>query len=647
MMAVNTPENLRMLADQNLERRGRDTYVCPVCGSGNGSNHSAAFTVYNDGHWCCYACGNHGDIFDLYGVLNGIENYREQVDGVNSLFLGHSDAPSTTRIPRRKPVADTRTSYQKARDHEAGKLRAWQNAYAGSAGEKYAIERGIAGYPCRFGYDARRQRLIIPWPGNSWYHIDRDITDQHAHKYEKPRRDDVGAQPPFGETALDSDCFVVVEGALDAYALMSVGVEDVFALCGTALGSLRDLLVRERRRHGILLMLDNDEAGHAASERLVAELRGFEQEVTCFEWNEDDPKDADEAVREGMGPDLSKRVMAKMSELGEGLKANVVSSSMTLHDAAEVAEGIFLGLDAETPIPTGFRNFDELLGGGLMRGLYIIGATSSFGKTTFSEQVAAHIASSGHPTLFVTIEQSAQEIVAKSLSRRTHDDANSIRGGISAQEMLLSSYQAKMSDEQAVALREAVKGYVEQVAPNMRILEGVRKPTVADVRRAADEMLKKFHTAPVIFIDYLQLLSPANDRMTDKQAVDDNVTALRQLARDLKTPVWCVATLNRESYSGPVDFDSYKESGSIEYGADCLIGLQPAGIADEVAAVKTVLEKKLKGNAFVAKAKRDNPRQVELTLLKSRHTPPTGNDHGIPFSYYPRTNYFIETGSYR
>lgn len=160
-------------------------------------------------------------------------------------------------------------------------------------------------------------------------------------------------------------------------------------------------------------------------------------------------------------------------------------------------------------------------------------------------------------------------------------------------------------------------------------------------------MRSEFGAAPVVIIDYLQLLAARDEHMTDKQAVDDNVTALRQFARDLKTPVWCVATLNRESYSGPIEFESFKESGAVEYGADVLLGLQPQGIAEAVAEAKNSTDKRLKGNAYVDKAKRANPRAVEVTVLKNRNGETTGNAKGIPFSYYPRTNLFIETGDFR
>ena len=45
-------------------------YVCPFCGSGTGTNHTAAFSINRDGqHYKCFACGEYGDIFDLISKI--------------------------------------------------------------------------------------------------------------------------------------------------------------------------------------------------------------------------------------------------------------------------------------------------------------------------------------------------------------------------------------------------------------------------------------------------------------------------------------------------------------------------------------------------------------------------------------------------
>ena len=69
----------------------------------------------------------------------------------------------------------------------------------------------------------------------------------------------------------------------------------------------------------------------------------------------------------------------------------------------------------ENTLKTGYKNIDAITN--LFPGLYVIGAISSLGKTTFVQQMADQIAMENHPILFFSLEQSIIELVSKSLSR--------------------------------------------------------------------------------------------------------------------------------------------------------------------------------------------------------------------------------------
>ena len=70
---------------------------------------------------------------------------------------------------------------------------------------------------------------------------------------------------------------------------------------------------------------------------------------------------------------------------------------------------------------TKFKELDQKLSGGLKNGLYVFGAISSLGKTTFVLQLADNIASQGHKAIIFSLEQSRFELVSKSLSRLTYE----------------------------------------------------------------------------------------------------------------------------------------------------------------------------------------------------------------------------------
>lgn len=643
---IKTADNLRAYVERITERRGRNNYVCPLCGSGDGPRKTAAFNVTGS-KWKCFSCQEGGDILDLIGKVEGIEGYTKRLRRAAEV-LGIDTRAGCIRVTPERLATPSKIE-RAATDYDAG--RATERAYIESCKRNighaadYLAQRGYTIEQARdlgFGYDPARRRLVVPWAGSDYYHIDRDITGAQARKYEYPKADEVGPMPLFNPGALDEPAFVVVEGPLDAWAVMRCGRAAAVALGGTG---HRQLVAELQVRHYqgcVVLMLDNDRAGKAAQDKLAKALEDAGIAHLSVAYPEDWPyKDVDEYVR-GDPEEAVKWIGSIIGDATEEARNADRNPNMMLHDPADVAARIYLGEDADAPIPTGLKSLDRLVGGGLMRGLYVIGATSSFGKTTITLQIADAVAAQGHPVLFVTIEQSAQEIVTKSLSRLTHDTRNWAGWGLTSQEITASTARKSWGQDKWEALASAAEAYSATIAPTLRILEGVRRPSVADVRAAAEAMTAEFGQAPVIFVDYLQLLASKSERDNDKAAVDYNVTALRQFARDLKTPVWCVATLNRESYSGPVDFDSYKESGSIEYGADYLFGLQPRGIAAEVESVKSAVEKKLRGNAFVAMAKRDDPRKVELTILKNRQGMTTGTAEGIPLTYWPRTNIFTE-----
>ena len=255
--------------------------------------------------------------------------------------------------------------------------------------------------------------------------------------------------------------------------------------------------------------------------------------------------------------------------------------------------------------------------------------------------------------LFVTIEQSAEEIVAKSVSRLmgAQTRAHGQRIMASAQALMSRAERDRWireDREKAEALRTACRRYNDMTkradgVRALQIMEATQQPTVADVRAAAEWIERCDGQAPVIFIDYLQLLAApeGHDRDSDKQIVDHNIMALRQAARDLDTCVFVISSLNRSSYSGSISLESFKESGAIEYGTDVLLGLQPADLArdleEETNEAKARKKAKRALNDFKASARRE----CELVVLKNRNAGLPR--YGVRLAYETICNTFEET----
>lgn len=294
--------------------------------------------------------------------------------------------------------------------------------------------------------------------------------------------------------------------------------------------------------------------------------------------------------------------------------------SMGVYDVMDVAIELAAGEADRERVPTGLQALDDAIGGGLPTGgLTVLGATSSTGKTTLALQVADEIARRGRPVLFVTVEQGRHELVAKSISRLMRQIPTKNGGYYVAGASDLQSAKAREAwgAPMHAAFSTACGSYSASIAPNMKFMELAEQPTTEQIRQAAEVLREHRGVAPCVIIDYLQLLAPASDRMTERQAVDHNVMDLRHLARDLQTCVFVISSLNRASYSEGVTQEAFKESGAIEYGSDLLLGMQPRGLTERL---ESVPESKQKREA--RKAEREFKgmanREVEVRVLKNR-----------------------------
>jgi replicative DNA helicase len=229
--------------------------------------------------------------------------------------------------------------------------------------------------------------------------------------------------------------------------------------------------------------------------------------------------------------------------------------------AARRADGRdWLGLDS------GFKHLNEVLNG-LTEGVFIAAGGPSTGKTTLVKQIADHVAEVEKvPVLFWSFEQSAEELRIKSLARRASVDSRVIRKGRT---------DRKIWENVMMAAGEYCKG----PGGTLTIIEAGRYDTVEKIRAAA--LIAKHRAGgdkPVlIVIDYLQIMPTPEDVHLDgiKDKVDWNLSELRRLSRDLKSPVLVISSENRAGYGDnkKPTLTALKESGGIEYSADVVMCL--------------------------------------------------------------------------
>lgn len=315
--------------------------------------------------------------------------------------------------------------------------------------------------------------------------------------------------------------------------------------------------------------------------------------------------------------------------------------------AAETAAARAVNFFAETEnvkpfSPTGFSALDAILDGGLYSGLYIVGAISSLGKTTFILQIADYVAAQGQDVLYFSLEMSANEIMSKSFSRLTHEAAEK-KGkpelARPVRDILTGSRRQKLSVEQNTAIFAAVDEYSKS-AEHLHIIESVGTKTAEDIRKDVERHHKFTGHWPLVIVDYLQILKAADPHMTDKQATDAAVLTLKQISRDYDIPVFCISSFNRDNYFSPVTMAAFKESGAVEYSADVLIGLQYFGmdIKKEEGEKSEKRRRRLDAlrEARKADSKEGRPVYIQARVLKNRN----GTKDDCVFRYFNRYNHY-------
>ena len=271
---------------------------------------------------------------------------------------------------------------------------------------------------------------------------------------------------------------------------------------------------------------------------------------------------------------------------------------------------------------TGFENMDNLMK--LYPGLYVLGAISSLGKTTFACQLADQLARAGEHVLYFSLEQSRYELVTKGLSRLTAQI--NMNHALSALEIR----EGKQSAELEQAKAEYIKFANHEV-----IYECGFDTTIETILNLVKNYIEDNKVRPVVIVDYLQIIRPIDSRVSTKDAVDSHVRAFKKLQVENDLVVLLISSLNRSNYLTPVDFEAFKESGGIEYTSDVLWGLQLSVMNDEIFDKDKGLKSK---REKVREAKKATPRQVELVCLKNRYGV---SSYTCKFNYYAQYDYFV------
>lgn len=642
----------------------RGFYFCPLCGSGKGSKGTAAFSIDKDGiHGKCFSCGFYGDIFDLQAARTGtelqeatramIEKYEPGTAhrtsaAENFRSVSPSTKPATAPAPvEAPPKADF--SGEAARAHEE---------LSGSSGEKYLQERGFTAQTMerfKLGFEQNHYfagrgnypAIVIPYDPTGHYIAWRAITEKH---FDKPNTDKAGEEPVFNAGALYSGSPVfVVESQLCAISIEQEGGRAV-AIGGKGARKLIKQLEKKAPAGLLILSLDNDEPGQAGQRELAAMLE--EKGFTFIEANiAGTAKDPNELLQHGKPGELRQSIESALRSVDEAREKEERERLEQYQgkSASGAIDGFFDEIERSKSSPaieTGLRGLDSLLDGGLYPGLYIIGAITSLGKTTFTLQVADNIAAAGHDVLFFSLEMAQRELIAKSLSRLTFElSGRSSSMGKTTLGILSGKRWSNYQESEIKLIAEAADRYRKTSGARIWFHEGVGNIGVEQIREAVEAHIRTTGRNPVVVIDYLQILAPADMRASDKQNTDKAVLELKRLSRDKGIPVFGISSLNRDNYLNPINNAAFKESGAIEYSSDVLIGLQFFGMDYQEGEADKAREKRIR-ELIKTQQNRGNQggaEEIELKILKFRNG---RKGTSLRLDYYPFFNFYQEKSDF-
>ena len=621
-----------------LTKSPKGKYICPYCGSGTGHNATGALKVYKTNTWTCHACNKSGDVIDLYRQETGadfntaLSLLAEEAGITIDQYTPTSAKEDFKEMENKTPAAENTTPADFMPYYKSCLARIEEPAAV-----KYINGRGISietVKPFFIGYDPQADpanapaamgnekkphpcpRLIIPTSKS--HYIGRSIDPKTPAAFKK--MNPAGTSPDiFNKKILYAQNVqevFITEGVFDALSIIEVGAAAIALNSTSNAGKLIETLKQNPTAATLILCLDNDGAGKKAAEELKEGLTRLNishiAADICGQYK--DPNEALTGNKEGFIKaieDAKRRTAGKPDNT-----ANYIDCFMS-----EEIEKF------KTERKTGFSNLDRETGG-LYAGLYILAAVSSLGKTSFALQLADQLAEAGNDVIFFSLEQSRLEMVSKSLARRT------AQKDITKAVTSLSIRKGYLPEQVTTAAKE----YKEAVKDRISIIEGNFSCNSSFIGDYVRQYIRRNNTRPIVFIDYLQILQPADDtrRQTIRETVDTATTELKRLSREQGLTIIAISSVNRANYLQQIDFESLKETGGIEYTADVVWGLQLQCLKDDIFSKEGKLKEK---REKVRKAKAENPRKLHLLCLKNRYGKSTFDCY---FNYYPANDLFTE-----
>jgi len=573
---------------------------CPIC------NHNDCFRVFSDTNsWNCFSNDHQTDGGDIYEFIKEYENvdFKEALQMLNE-YNGNKVSKKSQNNNIISMQKD-KLQGEKAKENLNELVEIW---FSNITKTNYFSQRGISSdliFKYKLGYDHKYNAVTLPcFNKGKVQSVVKRIVEPKTHKYHNE-----GKTNFFNVDILNSNqkFIFVTEGIFDALSIEEVLGTPAIALNSTSNSKkfIKYLQENNIKDKYFIFIGDNDDAGKKSMDY-------FSKQPNFNSYQLKEHNDVNDYLQ-------NKQNNLLKTELEEK-KNSILNKNFNIEYMTDFYDNIVKKVEGGNQIiSTGFNNMDEILLGGLMQGIYVLGAISSLGKTTFTLQMADQIASNGNDVLFFSLEQTKTELISKSISRKIYEQNNNKI--INTMNMMTGN----INDVQKKLIKESIDNYGNNIAKNMSIIRKAR--SVKQIRKKVKEVIDLRGGKPVVVIDFLQRLEFPKNIKNYREAVDFNLSYLKELSDDFEIPIIIISSFNRNNYNQEVSFNSFKESGGIEYTADVVIGLQLTKMHNE----DTFDHKNIEA------WKAEYPRKIQAVILKYRNGPVMTRAN---FNYFTSINKF-------
>ena len=230
--------------------------------------------------------------------------------------------------------------------------------------------------------------------------------------------------------------------------------------------------------------------------------------------------------------------------------------------AQEAVQATFDNIDeilsrgGTTGLLTGFRTFDEEIGGLFPGELAILGARSSIGKTAMAMQIAQWSATRGRLTYFVTLEMSMLNLMSRELCAAAGVNSVRLRTGT-------------IDENERSQLMEAG----QKLALSAIVIDDRATMKASDILRKARQLGRQ--GLRLVIVDYAQFVTPEDGKAVREQQVARITKDLKAIAKELKVSVLALSTLNKDAEKqGSSKLSHIRESDGVGYTADVVMTLE-------------------------------------------------------------------------